>query len=616
MPSDSTPVIRFLHFNDVYRLEPSEHDPIGGVTRFQSLCNHYRHDSKYHEQPELITLFSGDGFGPSLESSVTKGAHMVPILNNVPVAAACVGNHELDMGVPQFEYLASQCNFPWLSANVIDPALGEEVPLGHAQKSAMLTSSTGVKIGLIGLAEKEWLEAVNSLPANLVHTDPVVTARELIPELPAQGAEMIVALCHQREVHDTRLAEEVADIDIILSGHDHHYRHSKDFAITRRDVDSTVVEDPATVELLDKLFSSLQNKIQKVVGYTAVPLDCRFSTVRSQESNMGNFISDLMRYYYDTDCAMIARGTIRADMVYPPGILRLKDIVDCEKYIEDISLTQASFPFEDPVVVIKVKGQQLLEALQNGVSKYPALDGRFPQVSNISFTFDPSRSSHDRIVGVQVGGKPLDVNREYSLATRDFMVKGGGMHPPTLCIVGHHTDAMQMAIPAFVHDQKEDRPFGRWKHWGAALGQHWGAVHEHLRRTGSVVERTDTNHTFRRDSSDASARRASVDVSSGRRKSSAIWDRPPVRIIEPAEMDLSESEDESEVTAPVLARELSPEEHELVVARKAMRKWWRLAGLNKRHAMGYEAGEELRVGWTRGISPQLEGRTKVVLRVL
>ncbi|KAG9596898.1 Metallo-dependent phosphatase, partial [Aureobasidium melanogenum] len=592
MPSDSTPVIRLLHFNDVYRLEPSEHDPIGGVTRFQSLCNHYRHDSKYHGQPELITLFSGDGFGPSLESSVTKGAHMVPILNNVPVAAACVGNHELDMGVPQFEYLASQCNFPWLLANVIDPALGEDVPLGHAQKFAMITSSTGVKIGLIGLAEKEWLEAVNSLPANLVHIDPVETARKLIPELRAQGAEMIIALCHQREVHDMRLAEEVPDIDIILSGHGHHYRHSKNFAITRRDVDSTVAEDPATVELLDKLFSSLQNKLQKV------------------ESNMGNFISDLMRYYYDTDCAIIAGGTIRADMVYPPGILRLKDIVDC-------------FPFEDPVVVIKVKGQQLLEALQNSVSKYPALDGRFPQVSNISFTFDPSRSSHDRIVGVQVGGKPLDVNREYSLATRDFMVKGGDGYTcfrtrskggPAVSVVDEENGILLSML--LRQHFLSSMTVGRWKHWGAALGQHWGTVHEHLRRTSSVVERTDTNHTFRRDSSDASARRASVDVSSGRRKSSAIWDRPPVRIIEPAEMDLSESEDESEVTAPVLARELSPEEHELVVARKAMRKWWRLAGLNKRHAMGYEAGEELGVGWTRGISPQLEGRIKVVLRVL
>jgi 5'-nucleotidase len=76
-----------------------------------------------------------------------------------------------------------------------------------------------------------------------------------------------------------------------------------------------VPEDAATVALMDRLFSSLQNKLQKVVGYTAIPLDTRF-------------ITDLMRYYYDTDCAMIAGGTIRGDVVYPPGILRIKDIVD------------------------------------------------------------------------------------------------------------------------------------------------------------------------------------------------------------------------------------------------------------------------------------------------
>jgi 5'-nucleotidase len=126
-----------------------------------------------------------------------------------------------------------------------------------------------------------------------------------------------------------------------------------------------------------------------------------------------------------------------------------------------------------------------------------------------------------------------------------------------------------------------------------------------------VVEQANTSHTFRRDSSDASARRGSVDVSCRRRKSSAVWDRPPVQIVEPGEMGLSESEDESEVTAPVLATEV---EHELVVARKAMRKWWRLAGLGKRHAMGYETGEELGVGWTRGICPQVEGRIKMVSR--
>lgn len=34
----------------------------------------------------------------------------------------------------------------------------------------------------------------------------------------------------------------------------------------------------------------------------------------------------------------------------------------------------------DATVVIEVSGAQILAALENGVSKWPALEGRFPQV--------------------------------------------------------------------------------------------------------------------------------------------------------------------------------------------------------------------------------------------
>ena len=53
------------------------------------------------------------------------GSHMVPLLNATRIDAACLGNHDLDFGMEQFEYLAKKCTFPWLVANVLDPALGE-----------------------------------------------------------------------------------------------------------------------------------------------------------------------------------------------------------------------------------------------------------------------------------------------------------------------------------------------------------------------------------------------------------------------------------------------------------------------------------------------------------
>jgi 2',3'-cyclic-nucleotide 2'-phosphodiesterase (5'-nucleotidase family) len=150
------PDLRLIHYNDVYHVESGSAEPIGGVPRFQSLVNYYRSHPRYADQPNLLTLFSGDAFNPSIESTITKGRHMVPFLNKIGTDVACVGNHDLDFGVAQFRHLSGQCHFPWLLANVLDPALGDDVPIADCGKTCMLVSSNGTKIGVIGLGEREW----------------------------------------------------------------------------------------------------------------------------------------------------------------------------------------------------------------------------------------------------------------------------------------------------------------------------------------------------------------------------------------------------------------------------------------------------------------------------
>jgi 5'-nucleotidase len=362
-----------------------------------------------------------------------------------PKATDTLQNHDLDFGVKQFQTLAEKTTFPWLLANVLDPALGENVPLGNAKRTHMLTSSNGIKIGLIGLGEREWLETINSLPPNLIYRSASETARELVPELRAQGAEIVVCISHMREPNDDKLARNTGDlIDIILGGHDHYYAHSFingthvlrsgsdfkqlsyieawrktdgsgrwDFDIWRRDVTSEIPEHAPTLKLVDDLTSKLQASLNKPIGWTAIGLDARFETVRIKESNVGNFVCDVMRQYHNADCAIMASGTIRGGYVFPPGAIRIKDITTC-------------FPFEDPVIFIKVTGKAIWDALENGVSLYPALEGRFPQVSGIRFQFDPSLESGKRILSVSIGGQPCDFDRVYKLATRGYMGRGKG----------------------------------------------------------------------------------------------------------------------------------------------------------------------------------------------
>ena len=64
--------------------------------------------------------------------------------------------------------------------------------------------------------------------------------------------------------------------------------------------------------------------MEKPIGWISAPLDARFTTVRLKESNMGNFVCDLMKLHYDADCCIMAAGTVRGDQVYPAGVLKVK----------------------------------------------------------------------------------------------------------------------------------------------------------------------------------------------------------------------------------------------------------------------------------------------------
>nr|POF15376.1 protein 5nuc [Quercus suber] len=181
------PDLRLIHYNDVYHVEPSSRDPVGGIARFKTICDFYAHDERYAGQVNALTFFSGDAFNPSLESSVTKA------LNSLRTTAACLGNHDLDFGVQQFQLLAGMCDFPWLCANVLDPALGSDVPLGNCKRSVMITASNGIRIGVIGLVEQEWLDTINTLPPDLRFVEPAIVCTMLSPAPAIRSAALHVS---------------------------------------------------------------------------------------------------------------------------------------------------------------------------------------------------------------------------------------------------------------------------------------------------------------------------------------------------------------------------------------------------------------------------------------
>lgn len=83
-------------------------------------------------------------------------------------------------------------------------------------------------------------------------------------------------------------------------------------------------------------------------------------------------------------------------------------------------------PMLDTLVVLKVSGTQLIEALENGVSQFPKLEGRFPQVAGLRFAFDPSKTPGSRIDPkfVKVGDEYIQPHQFYRLVTKEYISTG------------------------------------------------------------------------------------------------------------------------------------------------------------------------------------------------
>ncbi len=98
-------------------------------------------------------------------------------------------------------------------------------------------------------------------------------------------------------------------------------------------------------------------------------------------------------------------------------------------------------PFGNEACLVEVTGQQIKDALELGSAAYPGESGGFLQVSGLTYTINADIPSsvvkNDksefvkvdgayRVSDIMVGGQPLDVNKTYTLASHNYMLKDAG----------------------------------------------------------------------------------------------------------------------------------------------------------------------------------------------
>ncbi len=430
--------VTIMHVNDVYQFAPVEGGKRGGLARVLTLKK-----EALSENPHTIFTLGGDTLSPSVETRTYRGAQMIDAWNALGLDYAVLGNHEFDITTAELLERIKESKFQWLGANVVDAKTGK---IFAGLPPYVVREFAGIKIGILGLLLPETKET-SSMDDSLKVTDFCTVAREQVRRMRRnERVNAVVGLTHMFMAQDKQLAR-CADLDLILGGHEHTLLQSSangtpifkmtadarevgkfnlNFdARTKRltsidweimPVTDAIPDAPEFAAVFDK-YKELLETLAQPVGRTSERLDALSLSSRTKETNVGNFIADAYRKAADADIGFVNGGSIRADLLYEPGILTKRDVISI-------------LPFNNPIVKVGVSGQLLKQILEHGVARSgPGEDsepGRFPQVSGLKVEFDPRKPAGSRVISVAVGGAPLEPSKTYTIATSDFLVTRGG----------------------------------------------------------------------------------------------------------------------------------------------------------------------------------------------
>ncbi|MCL0107251.1 5'-nucleotidase C-terminal domain-containing protein [Thermodesulfovibrionales bacterium] len=456
--------ITILHTGDFHgHLDPFKprraEEYIGGIARIATLVNQIR-----VEEPNTILLDAGDTIHGTNLANLIKGESVIAAMNAMGFTAMVVGNHDFNYGDDVLLERAEQAEFPLLGANVRYQKTGEPFLPPYT-----IVEAGGLEIGIIGLVTTR--TPIVAHPKNVQDLEflDLVTVTRAIVEQIAPRVDLIVLLAHTGTPEVRRVLMEVPGIavsvnadahleqveqigDTILA---HSGEHGKvlgrldivvengrviDFSHEFLRVTPDVEDDPDVNGVLAPYREQVGIKWAEVIGEAEVVLDGEREDNRSGETNLGNLVADVIGERAGADVAIQNSGGIRATI--DAGPITLEEIFTV-------------LPFDNYVVALRLTGETIWEALENAVSD-ESPTGAFPQVSGMSFVFDPARPSGDRIVEVTIGGKPLDLERTYVVATNCFLAAGGDKFTmlKDAEVVLETGDFLRDAVAAYIRERR------------------------------------------------------------------------------------------------------------------------------------------------------------------
>lgn len=468
--------IIILHTNDVHcQIDQKKNkDEIVTNIGYAGVLAYKKEMENLHGINNVTLVDAGDAIQGGPIGTLSKGEYIVDIMNYVGYDIACPGNHEFDYGMENFLKLSTEtskanyicCNFRDLEGNpILSPYtlikygdltiayLGINTPESFTKSSPIYFQDENGNY-IYDFAQGEKGQTLYK------------TVQKYVDEAIKEGANYVVAIGHLGDEGASEywssksLIKNTYGIDIFIDGHSHEVYseilknkkgknvllaqtgtklqnlgkitiNTKNKKITSEFISNYKAQDEDAVNYIEGIKNKFSDVLQEVVAKSSVTLTTLDPTthkraIRNSETNLGDFCADAYRAMVGADIAFANGGGIRADI--EEGDITYEEIINVH-------------PFGNEICMIETTGQDILDALEVGACEYPIENGGFLQVSGLSYTIDPSIPSSVvfnergqfvkvdgkyRVTEVMVGNEPLVLNKTYTLASHNYMIKNGG----------------------------------------------------------------------------------------------------------------------------------------------------------------------------------------------
>lgn len=408
---------------------------------------------------------------------------IVAAMNAMRYDAAAIGNHEFNYGLPYLERAVSQARFPFLAANAFRPDGRRAFP------AYTIVERRGVKVGIVGATNPGSLVwDRDNLRDRLVIHDIVSEVARAVAEARDAGADIVVATVHSglsgESSYDTlssgiasenvsaRLAEEVPGLAAVVFGHSH--RQVADTVINgvllvqprnwassvavahlalERAGDRWIVvgkggrivptagheEHPAVVAATEGAHLATISYVGTPIGTT--PVRWSADSSRVADTPIVDFILEVERAATGAELASTAAFSLDASL--DSGAITVAELARL-------------YPYDNTLRAVRISGRQLREYLEYSARYYAGWPAggegvvaddvpgyNFDIVAGADYTLDISRPPGERVVRLEVRGRPVAPTDSFTLALNNYRQSGGGGY------------AMLEGAPV-VHDRQEE----------------------------------------------------------------------------------------------------------------------------------------------------------------